>query len=382
MADISKIKLPNNNTYNLKDSNAGYSVEIVNGVLGLKNAAGTVISTVALPSGGDYKVVLDGYYKFGTTVVGSTVDNTNGLKIVVAPPVYNIIDKNDATKLIGRIVYFSNRMELNYLTKISKFSISTGFTLGPGESKCVQFIPSNTIIETITNYAQRAGSPIACNFGDGAAYGSSTGTYGYDLSMVNDQSYGCVKEPNAVFKITPSNDLNNAKAYGIPVQTANIYFTSGVPFTTKGTGYILFVNPSSNTVTIDSTSDIIVTTNEIPNCSGVSEVILYNKSIVNNTIIPYISEGAEVRWNGTSVGILQGLMNCRYIKYSRLNNDGSIASTTNWTNTSGNMAMMQVRAISGTECNVVEATIAYEQINAPQETFYIKFPNGYTIGGR
>lgn len=380
MANISKMKLPNNTTYNLKDANAGYSIEIVNGVLGLKNAAGTVISTVTLPSGGDYKVVLDGYYKFGTSIVGSTVDNTAGLKMVVAPPVYNILDKTNATKLIGRIVYFSDRMNINKLTKISKFSIPAGFTLGPGESKCIQFIPSNTIIETTTNYAQRSGSPIACNFGDGAAYGSSTGTYGYDLSLVNDQSYGCVNEPNAVFKIAPSSNLNSDKAYGIQLSTASVYFASGVPFTTKGQ-YILFVNPTSSSVTIDSASDIIVTANEIPNCSGVSEVIMYNKALTNNAIIPYISEGAEVRWNGTSVGLLQGLMNSRFIKFSRLNNDGSIASTTHWINVSGNMAMMQVRAISGTECNVVEATIAYEQINAPQETFYIKFPDGYTLGG-
>lgn len=52
MSDISKIKLPNNNTYNLKDSNAGYTIGltgVARHVLQLYNQAGAVKSNVYLP---------------------------------------------------------------------------------------------------------------------------------------------------------------------------------------------------------------------------------------------------------------------------------------------------------------------------------------------
>ena len=52
MADISKIKLPNNNTYNLKDANAGYTMGLTGTAkhdLQLYNQAGTVKSNVNLP---------------------------------------------------------------------------------------------------------------------------------------------------------------------------------------------------------------------------------------------------------------------------------------------------------------------------------------------
>lgn len=52
MADISKIKLPNNTTYNLKDANAGYTMGLTGAAkhdLQLYNQAGTVKSNVYLP---------------------------------------------------------------------------------------------------------------------------------------------------------------------------------------------------------------------------------------------------------------------------------------------------------------------------------------------
>lgn len=59
MANISKMKLPNNSTYDLKDSNAGYSLATEAGnetYLQLNNAAGTTISSVHLVDGLKYKI--------------------------------------------------------------------------------------------------------------------------------------------------------------------------------------------------------------------------------------------------------------------------------------------------------------------------------------
>lgn len=52
MANIAKMKLPNNSTYDLKDANAGYSLDVNNYKVSLKNAAGTVISQQDLPRDG------------------------------------------------------------------------------------------------------------------------------------------------------------------------------------------------------------------------------------------------------------------------------------------------------------------------------------------
>lgn len=56
MADFSKFKI-GNTSYNVKDAAAGKSLSISGTDLSLKNAAGTAISTVTLPSGGGGKFV-------------------------------------------------------------------------------------------------------------------------------------------------------------------------------------------------------------------------------------------------------------------------------------------------------------------------------------
>ena len=61
MADLSKIKLPDNTTLNLKDANAGYSISLDNKILNLLNANNEVISSVTLPA--DCTAVEDGLVK-------------------------------------------------------------------------------------------------------------------------------------------------------------------------------------------------------------------------------------------------------------------------------------------------------------------------------
>ena len=68
MADFSKFKI-GSTSYNVKDANAGRSLSVSGSNLSLKNAAGTAISTVTIPSGDkSYSVVIE--YK-DTSVQGS-----------------------------------------------------------------------------------------------------------------------------------------------------------------------------------------------------------------------------------------------------------------------------------------------------------------------
>lgn len=70
MANISKMKLPNNSTYDLKDANAGYSLATEAGndtYLQLKNAAGTAISTVHLVDGLKYEIENNNHFDLQLT---------------------------------------------------------------------------------------------------------------------------------------------------------------------------------------------------------------------------------------------------------------------------------------------------------------------------
>jgi hypothetical protein len=73
MADFSKFKI-GNTSYNVKDAAAGKSLSISGTDLSLKNAAGTAISTVTLPSGGGGKFVW---------FTGMSSSNTMSIQMVV-----------------------------------------------------------------------------------------------------------------------------------------------------------------------------------------------------------------------------------------------------------------------------------------------------------
>lgn len=94
MADISKVKIPSVSTpYNLKDANAGYSIEIVDDYLNLKNSAGTIISNAQLPSSSG----------------GRNLEFVQGIKMHKGPfgstfmPECTYIVDRDLDKAIGRI---------------------------------------------------------------------------------------------------------------------------------------------------------------------------------------------------------------------------------------------------------------------------------------
>ena len=111
MADISKMKFPGDNTtYNIKDTNAGYSVEILNGYLNLKNSAGNIISTVQLPK--EKFTMLDS----GTTVTyagnhPSTMSGATQLQIptFIAKRIY-LIEEN-TKNLICSFAFIDAREE-------------------------------------------------------------------------------------------------------------------------------------------------------------------------------------------------------------------------------------------------------------------------------
>lgn len=73
MADFTKFKV-GSTSYNVKDANAGKSLSISGTDLSLKNASGTAISTVTLPSGGGGKYVW---------FTGMSSNNTMSIQFVV-----------------------------------------------------------------------------------------------------------------------------------------------------------------------------------------------------------------------------------------------------------------------------------------------------------
>ena len=79
MADFSKFKI-GNTSYNVKDAAAGKSLSISGTDLSLKNAAGTAISTVTLPSGGGGKFVwLTGMSSSNSMSIQMVVDETSAV---------------------------------------------------------------------------------------------------------------------------------------------------------------------------------------------------------------------------------------------------------------------------------------------------------------
>lgn len=102
MADISKIKLPNNASYDVKDKNAGRSVALDLRDLLLKNAAGNTISSVELPLEKTKLVYGQTGYSLGgfmTTVPGRT-------DACFAPTIIYIV--NELTnKVVGKLVFIN-----------------------------------------------------------------------------------------------------------------------------------------------------------------------------------------------------------------------------------------------------------------------------------
>lgn len=102
MADISKIKLPNNSSYDVKDKHAGRSVALNLRDLLLKNAAGTTISSVELPLEKTKLVYGQTGYSFGsfTTTVSGRQD------ACFAPTIVYII--NELTnKVVGKLLFIN-----------------------------------------------------------------------------------------------------------------------------------------------------------------------------------------------------------------------------------------------------------------------------------
>lgn len=98
MADFSKFKI-GNTSYNVKDAAAGKSLSISGTDLSLKNAAGTAISTVTLPSGGGGAyIVLRGAYNsmFNALIISSVVSDA-GHTIVDMQNMYDAIKNDGAT---------------------------------------------------------------------------------------------------------------------------------------------------------------------------------------------------------------------------------------------------------------------------------------------
>lgn len=67
MASFKKFKI-GNTSYDVKDANAGYSIDTNGAAIFLKNSAGTIISSISAPSGMDYDIIAD---EFDTTPIAT-----------------------------------------------------------------------------------------------------------------------------------------------------------------------------------------------------------------------------------------------------------------------------------------------------------------------
>lgn len=96
MADFSKFKI-GNTSYNVKDAAAGKSLSVSGTDLSLKNAAGTAISTVTLPSGGGAYVILRGAYNsmFVSFIISSVVSDA-GHTITTMQDLYEAVRDDGA----------------------------------------------------------------------------------------------------------------------------------------------------------------------------------------------------------------------------------------------------------------------------------------------
>lgn len=102
MADISKIKLPNNFSYDVKDKNAGRSVALNIRDLLLKNANGTTISSVELPLE-KTKLV---YGQTGYSLGGFQTNVSGRTDACFAPTIIYVI--NELTdKVVGKILFIN-----------------------------------------------------------------------------------------------------------------------------------------------------------------------------------------------------------------------------------------------------------------------------------
>lgn len=350
MANISKMKLPNNTTYNLKDANAGYSIEIVNGVLGLKNAAGTVISSANLPAGGaNFALYKEQIYAFNSDGTNTIKDKNTNKVVAFLPTVYNLVDATNINKVYAKFIYYS--ASNTTLTLVKKYStsyrgaINTDFKIIP--------ITSNTSSE-ITNFISDLPTK----------YGNSLGQYNgcrFDYSLnpaVTPERYKAIWEAsnNGTLIATGFAFDDQPLSYGIPFRA--------IRSDSFGASTVITARQNYNELNVGLLRDII----------------WYGPNTYTGNVV-YINN-ASITWDGQhNNAIISGIVNGQSFEISRVNNDGTVGSVVSRASISGGGFMLRTTACASNETTVVKVKIyaTYGVASHGDLEFYMSLPAGKTV---
>lgn len=271
MADISKVKIPSVSTpYNIKDANAGYSVEIVDDYLNLKNSAGTIISNAQLPSASSSLYHLEPINSNQYNVTGNNLFDTNANEYhLYIPESYNIVN-NTTNKSVG--ILYSLKSMLATFAHFIKF----GDVIASGACKNTQ---------------------IWINSISTSSYMMTSSIKGKSLSGYIDKAYSF---PDTQYSALPLNRSAVVSMFNGPY-----YF--GMPVT-GGT------NATRATVINGASVSTVANTNIIATYKGmIYGTMLYQTNYSEQPYINYLQRVGYPNWSSGSIGslefMLQGLNN-------------------------------------------------------------------------
>ena len=328
MANIAKMKLPDNTTYNLKDANAGYSISLVNKDLNLLNANNEIISSVTLPA--DCTTVEDGLIKTNGNNSYVKADYSGVKEGSYIPKIINILQ---GTKLIGRFIYIPEERHLSYVDNISVTPLKNGglYDLIP-----VQVTPNS---RGLNNSIQ------------GMHLNNANAT----KLIINSTRYG--------IKYIEGIDYTNANSF--PEGESYYYYVCK-----NGTGYAngLLRHKYMNILEVRDTAG--VTTSDTLSKSSDSDVVFAPKSIAQAELQLYNDESNDYKHiyfrsntsttlipptNPTQV-IISGAVDCKAYTYSVLDSNGAVLSTSTIKNHSSSI-QIPLRAIASGEINMIKISL-------------------------
>lgn len=353
MADISKVKIPSVSTpYNIKDANAGYSVAIDsnNNTLQLKNADGTVISYVTLPSSDSSYTVqeekLGAFNYSGNTLAVKTSD---GKLVANMPYVENIVNSENGN-IFAKIIRYNNDTPTLTFTKlyacqtnktVSAYDVVTVLSNGSAQSSTI----SNYISDKPVEYGA-ATNPKLC-------YGN---IYDYSLNSSSplgtfDKSFWTASNNSAVF----------ASGYATAAQDSRFLMQAYYNGGTFGANTIL-----TGTQAINGLYD---------------KNILQNILFYNSKDVVLIASQAGITWDGSySTAFMRGIMNAKQAAFSVLDTSGNVLRTSGRQSVNGGGTILRATSCASGEINVIKVNLYVQNDvhSAGDLHFYMQMPTGKT----
>lgn len=352
MNPTGKIKIPNGTILDLKDNNAAYSVEIVNNTLNLKNADGTIISSVPLPTGNaNYRLDEENLrsLNFGSYSAGKTdvVDNNSNKLVSTQPNSYILYDPN-TNKVVARFVHKSTCDRVPTLVKTYNTSATT---INPNVP--FSFIPIvDNIANEITNYI----SNLRTKYGN---------------SLL--QTEGCIFDSTVSLGMIPPAFKGTWNAY----DSSDRIIGTGFRYDDQPLSYGIPMRSLLSGATISYIKALL---NYLPtDVGGLLKTIYYDDNVYTGDVVFLRDASANEQNDEITVS---GVYNAKLVQISRVNNDGSVSSIIYSGNVTNNSFVMPLTNCDSNETTVVKIHLYANNSYAPSNgdiEFYITLPTGKTI---